>query len=293
MSDDHSRDRRSPDRHEREHRSPDRHEERQANQEIGVPGSVPGGVPGGVPNSVPGEARGWYSRGYLPHYDGASVIQHVTVHLADSLPKSAIEKIDQSLMVLREEQKKIERRKRMQAWIDAGYGSCVLKHPDIAAMMQNTFLHFNDTRYRLHAWVVMPNHFHVLVQPLNDWLLSKIVASWKKFSAKKILEYSRRAGGERNINVNANADANADANQEIGEPGITAGFTAGITHGINTGVVPGIRPPVWQREFWDRYIRNERHYEQAIDYIHNNPVSAGLVKNAEAWSWSSAQGLKV
>ena len=36
----------------------------------------------------------------------------------------------------------------------------------------------------------------------------------------------------------------------------------------------------WQREYWDRFIRDERHYYTAIDYIHNNPVKASLVKNA-------------
>jgi REP element-mobilizing transposase RayT len=48
-----------------------------------------------------------------------------------------------------------------------------------------------------------------------------------------------------------------------------------------------INKPVWQREYWDRYIRNECHYTQTVDYIHNNPVEAGLVECAEAWPWSN------
>jgi REP element-mobilizing transposase RayT len=32
----------------------------------------------------------------------------------------------------------------------------------------------------------------------------------------------------------------------------------------------------WQREPFDRYIRNERHFRNALTYIENNPVKAGL-----------------
>lgn len=44
----------------------------------------------------------------------------------------------------------------------------------------------------------------------------------------------------------------------------------------------------WQRDYWDRYIRDEFHYHQMVAYIHENPVKAGLVPNAVAWPWSSA-----
>ncbi|MDF1762543.1 MAG: transposase [Oleibacter sp.] len=39
--------------------------------------------------------------------------------------------------------------------------------------------------------------------------------------------------------------------------------------------------PIWQREYWDRHIRDQRHYEAAIRYIEDNPVKAGLVVKAE------------
>ena len=44
---------------------------------------------------------------------------------------------------------------------------------------------------------------------------------------------------------------------------------------------------LWQREYWDRFIRNESHFYKTINYIHNNPVKARLVKNAIDWEWSS------
>jgi hypothetical protein len=45
---------------------------------------------------------------------------------------------------------------------------------------------------------------------------------------------------------------------------------------------------VWQIEFWDRYIRNEEHYFSAIEYIHQNPVKAGLAQSPDEWPWSCA-----
>ncbi|MFH1964852.1 MAG: transposase, partial [Acidobacteriota bacterium] len=136
----------------------------------------------------------WYSRGYLPHRDGDAFIQHVTAHLADSLPESAIERIDLSIKLLPEAQRRNERRNRLHELIDAGHGSCILRIPAVADMVQDSLLYLHEKRYCLHAWVVMPNHFHVLFQPINDWSMAKIVSSWKKFTARKIRDYLRNKG---------------------------------------------------------------------------------------------------
>ncbi|MCL2022288.1 MAG: transposase [Betaproteobacteria bacterium] len=45
---------------------------------------------------------------------------------------------------------------------------------------------------------------------------------------------------------------------------------------------------LWQREVWDRYMRDEYHLSCAIEYIHDNPVKAGLCAKPEDWRWSSA-----
>ena len=44
----------------------------------------------------------------------------------------------------------------------------------------------------------------------------------------------------------------------------------------------------WMVEYHDRFIRNEHHLKITREYIQQNPVVAGLVNNAEDWSWSSA-----
>ena len=44
----------------------------------------------------------------------------------------------------------------------------------------------------------------------------------------------------------------------------------------------------WMREYHDRFIRDEKHLNQAVAYIRNNPVKAGLCERAQDWPWSSA-----
>ncbi len=47
--------------------------------------------------------------------------------------------------------------------------------------------------------------------------------------------------------------------------------------------------PFWSDDYFDRYIRSDRHYETALNYIEYNPVKAGLVPSPELWPWSSAR----
>jgi hypothetical protein len=49
------------------------------------------------------------------------------------------------------------------------------------------------------------------------------------------------------------------------------------------------RGEFWQREFLDRYVRNTEHYLQAIAYIEENLVKAGLAQVKTDWPWSSAR----
>jgi len=47
--------------------------------------------------------------------------------------------------------------------------------------------------------------------------------------------------------------------------------------------------PFWQADYWDRFIRNETHFDAAVDYIDNNAVKAGLAKAPADWRWGSAR----
>jgi REP element-mobilizing transposase RayT len=47
--------------------------------------------------------------------------------------------------------------------------------------------------------------------------------------------------------------------------------------------------PVWIREYFDRYMRDDDHLWTTIEYVENNPVAAKLVAVAVDWPWSSAR----
>ena len=49
-------------------------------------------------------------------------------------------------------------RRRIESYLDQGYGSCYLRDKRVAKMMEETLFYHADERYRLTAWVVMPNH---------------------------------------------------------------------------------------------------------------------------------------
>ena len=203
----------------------------------------------GIANLLIGPGR-WRSRGYLPHFDSPEAVQHVSFHLADSLPKEAWERLENDLRSVPSTHQEEARRKRLDAWIDAGHGSCILREPRIAEMVQTALLNFDGVRYSVFAWCVMPNHVHVIFQPLSDWTVAKILASWKKFTARRINDYLR---------------------------------SVRQTEGTGSAVVP-----VWHREYWDRYVRDESHFEVVLEYVNQNPVKAGLVDQAEDWRWRSA-----
>jgi len=131
----------------------------------------------------------WRSRGYHPHIDGASLIQHITFRLADSLPASLIQQWKAELGITQtrppEDKSLIELRQRVEKYEDSGYGACHLLNADIARIVQDALLHFDGERYRLIEWCVMPNHVHVLIQTKPEYPLSGVVQSWKSFTAKK------------------------------------------------------------------------------------------------------------
>ncbi|MBL0034464.1 MAG: transposase [Flavobacteriales bacterium] len=208
----------------------------------------------------------WWDRGFLPHVESSQLLQHVCYRLADSLPEPVVQQMEDELKSLPPSLRDPEKERRVNAYLDAGHGSCVLRDPEIARLVERTFLHFHGQRYQIHAWCVMPNHVHVLFQPLGTWTMSKIVASWKSFTGRRISAFVQTGL----------------------EPGLGG---AGLEPGGPGGRSPGLQPGatrIWQREYFDRYIRDEVQYANVVDYIHNNPVKAGLVAEPQQWASSSA-----
>jgi REP element-mobilizing transposase RayT len=181
----------------------------------------------------------WQSRGYLPHFDGQTTTQFVTYRLADTLPKNLLDSYKRQLD--RGSISESEYHDLIDAYLDGSSGEAFLRLAEIADMIEENLLRFDDAKYKLHAWVIMPNHIHILFTPVNGYKLSLIMHSIKSYTANRANELLGRSGN------------------------------------------------FWAREYFDRYIRDGRHYSNTVAYIHNNPVVAGLCSAAGDWAFSSAR----
>ncbi len=116
-------------------------------------------------------------RGELPHLykDGGSYF--VTFRLWDAVVPNAPPIDKKALHKLSAEQivKLSEPPLRL--------GSCALARPELAKKVQDSLRHFDQQRYLLSAWCVMPNHVHVVFTPLAGHDPSHILHSWKSYTA--------------------------------------------------------------------------------------------------------------
>jgi len=95
--------------------------------------------------------------------------------------------------------------------------------------------HFDGRRYELYAGVVMDDHVHALVKPLEDYRLQKLVHSWKSFTAHEL----RRDSSNK----------------------------------------------LWQEEYFDRIVRDEKEFLDKAQYILNNPLNRWPEMEEYPWVW--------
>lgn len=132
------------------------------------------------------------NRGYLPHWESEGGIYFVTFRLADSLPQSVIRELRRGELIKPKQEQRLA--KKIEDFLDHGSGACILRQPRIAAIVANALRQFDGTRYRMLAWCVMPNHAHVVFQPLGEYDLAGILHTWKSFTAVEINRHLSRAG---------------------------------------------------------------------------------------------------
>jgi putative transposase len=181
---------------------------------------------------------------HLPHWRQDGATYFVTFRLHDSLPAEKLRELaawrsewershprPHKDVTLQELSREVMR--RVEAWLDQGMGSSVLRD-GAAAEVASAMHYFDGQRYELGSYVVMPNHVHAIVRPsVNDGdSLEIVLKSWKGYAARQINGQLSRRG------------------------------------------------QLWQREGFDRIIRDEEHLYRCIQYIGTNPTKAGLSKDA-------------
>ncbi len=145
---------------------------------------------------------------YLPHWTREGALYAVTFRLGDSLPRSVLEawlaerqhiiltaqQMGRPLSVHEEQRLQHLHSERVEAYLDTGHGACWLCQPQIAEVVADALRFFDDQRYHLHAWCVMPNHVHVIVEPIAGHELPALLHSWKSFTAKAANRLLGRTG---------------------------------------------------------------------------------------------------
>ena len=184
------------------------------------------------------DPRYWHSRGYLPHFDQDGFRQLVPFRLADSVPQLVLDRWHIELKSGEISDAGV--RRRIEYYLDQNYCESWLRVPEIANILQETLLKWDGERYRLIAWVIMPNHGHILLSPFEGHRVSDIMHSIKSFTAHFANDLLKRKGR------------------------------------------------FWAKEYFDRYIRDQRHFANTLAYIENNPVKAKLCKLPCEWPYSSA-----
>jgi putative transposase len=101
------------------------------------------------------------------------------------------------------------------------------------------------------GYVVMPEHFHLLISEPRVGKLSSVMQVLKQ-------RVSRRCRGKKRKSANQ-----MRLWEELGPPAF------------------------WQARYYDFNVFRQKKYVEKLRYIHRNPVKRGLVKSPELWRWSS------
>jgi putative transposase len=136
---------------------------------------------------------------HMPHWRQPGATYFVTSRLGDSLPQAKLQELaairrewDQqhppphSSAALQKLAKSLAT--YTETWLDQGAGNCELRIESLRNHLVTALHHFDDDRYELGAFVIMPNHIHAIVRPLHwsEQPLEAILKSWKQFSSRRI-----------------------------------------------------------------------------------------------------------
>jgi len=121
--------------------------------------------------------------------------------------------------------------------------------------------------FLLHAYVVMPDHIHLLLQLMGRIDLTRLMADFKRYTAKQMLEW---------CGVLPGGDTWRDSRQDW------------LEVFARRGAADGERYSVWQRSFRSVPVSGRKDVLVKLEYIHNNPVRKQLVVSPDDWPYSSA-----
>jgi hypothetical protein len=131
----------------------------------------------------------------LPHWQQSESMQFLTFRLGDAMPPNKIRQWKEERAIWlashpepRSPQEESDYHRRfstiLEQWLDEGSGSCLLKTTENRRILEETLMHDQATRAVHHAWVIMPNHVHLIFTAHAS--LERLIQSWKGISARRI-----------------------------------------------------------------------------------------------------------
>lgn len=126
----------------------------------------------------------------LPHWRQDGATYEVTFRLGDSLPQAQLAMLkamrrewEAKYPGARTEQVWAEYARavthRINAWLDSNYGECHFKRAELVRELERSIMHFQNDRYHVASYVVMPNHCHLLIRPFENFELESLVGAIK------------------------------------------------------------------------------------------------------------------
>lgn len=124
----------------------------------------------------------------------------------------------------------------------------------------------NNKGLILNAYVIMSNHLHIIAHTDNDAGLSAIIRDFKKFTSKEIIKTI----------MNEKTESRKKWMIKIFKEN-------GINNSNNK------KYQFWIQKNRPTELVSPKWINQKLNYIHNNPVKAGIVENADDYIYSSAR----
>ena len=140
----------------------------------------------------------------LTHWEQTGKLQYITFRLADSLPQVALDELRRLKEKVQKENphpwsletsnkfKKMTM-ERIEYWLEQAHGECVLRRQEVRNIVVESF-EFVRNRCAIPAYVIMPNHIHLLILCNKDEEWSNVVGSVKQYTARRINKQLGRKG---------------------------------------------------------------------------------------------------
>jgi putative transposase len=136
----------------------------------------------------------------------------------------------------------------------------IFTHPSfIIPLYDSLSFYRHKQHFKLLGYVFMLDHIHLIIWPFGAATVSDIMRDYKKFTSTRIIRQADVEGISEWIRAFRQAGRETERSTN----------------------------KVWQDSYWDVNIYTERFLRQKLNYVHRNPLRAGLVEKPEDYVYSS------